>query len=124
YADLGYQPSSTRSGNIDKVIIQGLELAGRWQIADAWALRGNYTYTDSEQKSGSNKGRPLNNTAKHMLNTTLDWQATPDLNVFLSMEARSRRYRSYSTTLEKELYYEDYEVFHLGASYQVNKHVT
>ncbi|THF64728.1 TonB-dependent receptor [Pseudothauera nasutitermitis] len=122
YADLGYNPSSTRSGNIDKVVIQGVELAGRWQISNTWALRGNYTYTDSEQKSGANKGQPLTQSAKHMLNATLDWQILPSLDVFLTMEARSKRYRGQINN--KAAYYKDYEVFHLGASYQVSKNIT
>ncbi|ENO88623.1 TonB-dependent receptor domain-containing protein [Thauera linaloolentis] len=122
YADIGYNPGTNRATNIDKVVIQGVELAGRWQIADNWALRGNYTYTDSEQKSGAQKGLPLNYTAKHMFNTTLDWQALDNLNVFLTMEARSKRYRGLVDN--KVSHYKDYEVFHLGASLRVNEHVT
>ncbi|WP_341643483.1 TonB-dependent receptor domain-containing protein [Thauera sp. SDU_THAU2] len=121
YADLGYT-TSNKATNIDKVVIQGVELAGRWQISPTWALRGNYTYTDSEQKSGVNKGRPLNQTAKHMMNTTLDWQAMDKLNIFLTMEARSKRYRGVINN--KEAHYKDYEVFHLGASYHVTNNVT
>ncbi len=123
YADLGYSTSS-RTVNIDEVVIRGVELAGRWQMADAWALRGNYTYTDSEQKSGANKGRPLGNSAKHMLNTTLDWQALPNLNIFLTLESRSKRYRTFDTTLQKEVYWRSYNVLHLGGSLRVNKTVT
>ncbi|THF56871.1 TonB-dependent receptor domain-containing protein [Pseudothauera rhizosphaerae] len=124
YAGIGYNPSSTRATNIDEVVIQGVELAARWQITNTWALRGNYTYTDSEQKSGAEKGRPFGNSAKHMLNATLDWRALPNLDVFLTLESRSKRYRNYDTTLQKERYYKDYDVFHLGASYKVNEHVT
>lgn len=123
YSGLGYA-TSNKAVNIDRAEINGLELAGRWQILDALALRGNYTYTDSEQKSGSGKGQPLTNSAKHMLNTTLDWQATPDLSVFLTMEARARRYRDQDPVAKTARYYEDYEVFHLGASYRVNDNVT
>ena len=122
YADLGYGASATRSGNIDKVVIQGLELAGRLKLSDTWTLRGNYTYTDSEQKSGTNKGLPLNNTAKHMLNATVDWQAMPKLNLFLTMEARAKRYNRVIDG--KRIDYKDYEVFHLGASYEINKNFT
>ncbi|WP_197407993.1 TonB-dependent receptor domain-containing protein [Lampropedia cohaerens] len=121
YADLGYT-SSSRTTNIDKVVIQGLEVAGRWQITPQWMLRGNYTYTDSEQKSGAEKGRPMGNVAKHMLNTTLDWQAMDRLNVFLTMEARSKRYRGQIN--DRDAYYKDYEVFHLGASYALNDNFT
>ncbi len=121
YIDLGYD-SFSQVINVDKAVIQGIELAGRWQIADRWALRGNYTYTDSEQKSGADKGMPLTNSAKHMLNATLDWQARADLLVFLTMEARSERYRGQING--RAAHYEDYEVFHLGAVYQVNDNFT
>jgi len=42
--------------NIDEAVTQGLELAASWTFAPAWTLSANYTYTDSEQKSGDNKG--------------------------------------------------------------------
>jgi outer membrane receptor for ferrienterochelin and colicins len=122
YADLGYA-TSTKAVNIDEVVIQGAELAGRWQFLPNWALRGNYTYTDSEQESGDEKGLPLGNSAKHMLNTTLDWQARPDLNVFLTLESRSKRYRG-TDDAGNPRYYKDYDVLHLGASLEVNEHVT
>lgn len=121
YANLGYATSSI-STNIDSVVIKGVELAGRWQIADSWALRGNYTYTDSEQRSGANKGRPLGNSAKHMFNATLDWRPLPDLDVFLTMEARSKRYRGQINN--QAAYFKDYEIFHLGATYRVSRNIT
>ncbi|UNK41716.1 TonB-dependent receptor [Luteimonas sp. S4-F44] len=123
YADLGYS-NSTKTVNIDEVVVQGAELAGRWQISDAFGVRANYTFTDSEQKSGSNAGRPLGNSARHMANATLDWRATEAFTVFLTAEARSKRYRGFDTVLEQELYWKDYEVLHLGASYRVNETVT
>lgn len=123
YADLGYS-TSTRSTNIDKAVIQGLELAARWQMLKPLALRGNYTYTDSEQKSGAEQGLPLTNSAKHMLNTTLDWQSTPDLNVFLTLEAHSKRYRNQDPDTGAKRYYKAYQVWHLGTSYKLNESIT
>lgn len=123
YEDLGYTTSS-KTVNIDKVVISGLEAAGRWQIANQWAFRANYTYTDSEQESGANKGRPLGNSAKHMANATLDWNATDKLSVFLTSEFNSDRYRSWDTNAQKELYFKSYEVFHLGASFRASEAVT
>src|SRR5690606_34948483 len=100
----------------------GIEIAGRWQMAERWALRGNYTYTDSKQKSGEDKGMPLTQTAKHMLNATLDWQPRTDLNVYLTMEARTKRYRGKIN--DQAAYYKSYEIFHLGAVYQLTKNLT
>lgn len=122
YSDLGYT-SYRQKINVDEARIQGIEVAGRYQINARWAVRGNYTYTDSKQLSGADKGLPLTNSAKHMLNATVDWQALQQLNVFLTMEARSKRYRGTDADGNPR-YFKDYEVFHLGASYQVNKNLT
>ena len=119
YASLGYVNSS-RTVNIDEVAIQGVELAGKWQILDPLSLRANYTYTDSEQKSGENKGKPLGNTAKHMANATLDWKISDQINTFLTAEHRSSRYRGTHAVTGKDLNYKSYEVLHLGAAYKLN----
>jgi len=123
YADLGYT-TSNKTVNIDEVVINGAELAGRWQIVDSVGLRANYTYTDSEQKSGAQKGLPLGNSARHMANATLNWQATDKFNLLLTAEARSKRYRDLHVITGEELYYKDYRVFHLGASYRFNDAIT
>lgn len=123
YADLGYATSS-KTVNIDKVTIQGAELAGRWQATEQLAVRANYTYTDSEQKSGVNKGRPLGNSAKHMANLTLSWNATDTLNLFLTSEYRTKRYYGWDTINDKAQHYKAYNVFHLGASYEASESVT
>lgn len=123
YADLGYTIGN-KNVNIDKVVIRGAEVAGRWQIASAWSLRANYTYTDSEQKSGAEKGLPLGKTAKHMANATLDWRVSEKLNVFLTTEANSDRFNAWDAVNQKELYYKAYKVFHLGTSYTFNDYVS
>ncbi len=122
YLDLGYANSS-KTVNIDEAVVQGAEVAGRWKISEQFAFRANYTYTDSEQKSGSQKGRPLTNSAKHMANATLDWHATDRFSLFLTSEARSKRYRGVSSTGE-QLYFKDYTVLHLGASFEVTQWLT
>lgn len=123
YADIGYVTGSVPV-NIDEAVVQGAELAGRWQISDRFGFRANYTYTDSEQKSGASRGQPLGNSAKHMANATLDWAATDRFNVFLSAELRSKRYRGVDATTGEHLYWKDYEVFHLGASYKATDWLT
>lgn len=59
--------------NIDEATITGLELNGKWDISRDLALKGNYTYTDSEQKSGSNAGAPLALTPKQKANLRGEW---------------------------------------------------
>lgn len=123
YADLGYG-SSSRATNIDEVVIRGAEVAGRWQITDAIRLRGNYTFTDSEQKSGAEIGRPLGNSARHMANASLDWQVTDRLNLLLTGEARSKRYRGLHVITGEELFFKDYAVMNLGGSYELTNWLT
>ncbi len=123
YADLGYANSS-KTVNIDKVVIEGAEIAGRYMIFDRLGLRANYTYTDSEQKSGAEAGLPLTNTAKHMANATLDWTITDKFSTQLSSELRSKRYRGVSSVTGEQLFYKDYVVYNLGAQYRLNDAVT
>ncbi|PWK76243.1 TonB-dependent receptor [Aminobacter sp. AP02] len=59
--------------NIDDAIIQGLELTASWEATDALSIRGSYTYTHSEQQTGTFAGFPLARTPKHMANVRLDW---------------------------------------------------
>lgn len=127
--------------NVDEAVTQGLELAGSWQFAPAWTLSANYTYTDSEQKSGDNKGEPLTNTPEHLANAKLNWQTTDRLNLWLKSEYRGERARftskyenlansngSRSTnqsiydTLGKNT--KAYTLFHLGGSFQASENVT
>ena len=124
FAAIGYGPSATRSVNIDKVVIQGAEVAGSWQFNDAWSLRANYTYTDSEQRSGAEQGLPLGDSARHMANASLGWQVNDRVNLFLSSETRSKRFEGVSAISGQPLYYRDYTVLHLGGSYAVNDFVT
>ena len=123
YDQLGYDTYSQKI-NIDEVDIQGVELAGRYAISLDWSLYANYTWTDSEQKSGSEQGLPLTNTAEHMANINLEWAATEQLNVYLQGEVRSDRYRGYDAVFERERYFEDYAILNLGARWHLNDNVT
>ncbi len=120
YGLLGYT-TYAQNINIDEVRIQGVELAGRWGISEAWSLRANYTFTDSEQLSGPDEGLPLTDTARHMANATLAWQATGRFGMQLVSETRSRRYRDVIDGVRRD--YQDYTVLHLGAQYRFSDNV-
>lgn len=122
YDQLGYQTYSQKI-NIDEVDIQGVEVAGHYQISQNWSARANYTWTDSEQMSGPQAGLPLTNTAEHMANMRISWAARDNLNLYLQGEVRSDRYRGYDSTIDQELYYENYSLLNLGASYDLNEMV-
>lgn len=80
---------STRE-NIDKANMKGVEATFGWQIDPNLRLNANYTLTDTEQKSGLNKGKPLNKMPKHMFNTTIDWQATDTVGMWSRVNLRSK----------------------------------
>lgn len=124
FGQIGYTPAATRVVNIDKVVIQGVEVAGSWQFNDAWSLRANYTYTDSEQRSGELKGQPLSDSARHMANASLNWKLSERLHLSLSSETRAKRFEDVSAITGEPLYYHDYTVLHLGGSYALNDFVT
>jgi outer membrane receptor for ferrienterochelin and colicins len=127
WAELGYT-TFAQDINVDEVITQGFELGARYAITPAWIIRGNYTYTDSEQKSGAEEGLPLVNTPKNMINATLSWQATDRLSLSLVAEIRDERYRdSVVDPVTDELderYFKSYELFHLGARFKASESVT
>ena len=108
--------------NIDEARVTGLEVAGRYQIAAPWAIRANYTFTDSEQLTGAQAGRPLTNTARHMANATLEWKPTERFSAQLVAEARSERYRGVDAN-GNHLYFKDYEVLHLGGQYRFSDNI-
>lgn len=133
--------SCSQKINIDDAVSKGFELAGKWQFIDDWSIKANYTYTQSEQKSGADKGAQLTNTPKHVANTSLNWQTTNALGLWLKAEYRGKRARftskyanlanangSYSTsqsihdTLGKNL--KAYTLFHLGGSYKATDALT
>lgn len=117
-----------QSINVDEAVTQGFEFSSRYRISNAWSLLTNYTYTDSEQKSGASAGLPLSNTPRHMVNARLRWDVSKRFSLWLNGEHRSGRYRpeDTATSRAKATYgdYRSYEVFHLGASYKVNERLT
>lgn len=82
--------------NVDKATMRGVESTFGWELVQDLNLTANYTFTESEQKSGQFSGKPLNKMPKHMFNSTLDWQATPDVGVWsrLNFRGKSSEYLS------------------------------
>ncbi|WP_027965876.1 TonB-dependent receptor domain-containing protein [Halomonas halocynthiae] len=114
------------SQNIDKAVTQGIELNASIDLTPSWQLSGNYTYTDSEQKSGQQKGEPLTDTPEHAANATLRWQTTDKLSTWLSAEYRSERYRNRERSRGAPSFadlgnFKSYSLFHLGGSYAVSE---
>lgn len=86
--------------NVPEAVMQGVELAGRWEIDDSFTLSGNWTFVDSKMKTGdiSIYGFPLGQadglaavaTPRHVANLRLDWQARDDLSTYLRVNYRGK----------------------------------
>jgi outer membrane receptor for ferrienterochelin and colicins len=131
--DLGPQwtrsPTFGQSVNIDKAVTRGAEIAATLPLLRNLILDTNYTYTESEQKSGESAGKPLTNTPKHMLNARLNWDASDRVSLYLRGEYRSKRYRSITVgstqTISDQLGdYRGYSLVHLGGRFQVSPSVS
>ncbi|UDL06267.1 TonB-dependent receptor domain-containing protein [Marinobacter sp. CA1] len=67
--------------NVEEAELKGVELTLGYRLGAVQAS-ANYTFADSEQKTGANAGIALNNQPRHRANLGLDWQATAALNVW------------------------------------------
>ncbi|WP_019383923.1 ligand-gated channel protein [Acinetobacter venetianus] len=76
--------------NVDKASMRGAEVTFGWQALPNVNVSANYTFTDTEQKSGINKGKPLNEMPKHMFNTTADWEINDQFSSWGRVNYRSK----------------------------------
>ncbi|NQE61713.1 TonB-dependent receptor domain-containing protein [Caulobacter sp. RHG1] len=125
--DVGFFPGSATFGqtvNIDEAVTRGVEAAARFRFLEDWTLGLNYTYTDSEQKSGTQSGQKLTDTPEHMVNGNLRWRVTDKLNAWVRGEYRSERFRGVGAAYDALGDYKAYSLFHLGGAYQISDKIT
>ena len=108
--------------NVDKANMRGVESTFGWKITQDVNWTANYTYTESEQKSGQFSGQPLNKMPKHMFNTTLDWQATQDVGLWsrLNFRGKTSEYLSRTSMSQGTPSYTQVDV---GLRYNANKNL-
>ncbi|WP_095092713.1 TonB-dependent receptor domain-containing protein [Pseudomonas sp. Irchel 3A5] len=106
--------------NVDKAVIQGAELNGRWDITSALALKANYTYTDSEQKSGANAGAPLALTPEHKANVRTDWTLSDKTQLWAAVNYYGEEYGNTITDESSP----GYTTADFGGSYELTKNVS
>lgn len=109
----------SQSINIDEARTRGVEVATRFAFTSTLSLTANYTYTETEQLSGTEKGMPLIGIPKHMFNGNLRWRVGDKASLWARAEVRSSRYRGNNVQQTALGDFRGYEVFHLGGSYQV-----
>ena len=120
--NLGEFPRAENFGqtiNVDEAVTRGIEAAARFQFGPAITLGLNYTYTESEQKSGAEQGQPLVNTPKHMVNGNVRWKVSDAFSAWVRGEYRSKRYRGAGAAQTALGSFRAYEQFHIGGNYQL-----
>lgn len=128
------QENFAQSINVDSAMSQGAELSARWLFAPRWSVSGNYTYTNTEQKSGVDHGMPITPQPRNIVNTSLDWDATARLQVWLRSEhfdSRPRFPNRYENLTPADRAAVDglgrlkgYNQFRLGGTYRIGSNVT
>jgi len=76
--------------NVEKAFLRGVETSVSRDFNAQWHVSSNYTWTKTEQTEGENKGAPLNNQPRHMLNASVDWMPTIALKVWARSNWRSK----------------------------------
>ena len=117
-----------QSINVDEAVTRGVEGAVRFNAGDRWTVMSNYTYTDSEQRSGAQAGQPLVNTPRHMFNANVRFAATERIGSWLRVEARGSRTRGTSAAAQAARAalgdFKPYGLVHLGGSYTLTRRIT
>ncbi|WP_421261663.1 ligand-gated channel protein [Aeromonas jandaei] len=108
--------------NVDKANMRGVESMMDWAINDKWSVSGSYTFTQSEQKSGPLAGNALNQMPRHMVNGSVDWQTTEDLNLWSRVNFRGET-SEYLSRVKMAEGTPSYTFFDMGLVYKANKHL-
>lgn len=119
--------------NLDEAESKGVEVSLAYDIIPEWNIKAAYTYTKTEITKGTGKGNYLNNVPKNAFNTTSTWHINSDFDLWLQHEYKSSRIRSESTPAagtDSATEYnltgnklKGYNLFNLGASYQVTDNI-
>lgn len=100
--------------NVSSAELQGLEVSTGYRNEDI-KINLNYTLSDSEQKSGSSVGEPLNNLPKHMVNLGLDYYINKDISSWMKIKYKGK-------TIDDTNERPDYTLVDTGINYKFTKY--
>lgn len=103
--------------NVDTAELKGVEWTLDWRVIDGLRYRHSYTYSHTEQTSGDNEGRPLNDIPKHMFNASLDWDLNDMIRAWGQLNYRGRtsgRSTNSSGSQTNGFTYAPYTFYNLG----------
>lgn len=98
--------------NINKALIQGIELGGRLILTDTLNLHGSYTFTDTEDKS---TGLQLSDRPDQNISAQLNWQPTEQLTTFVRASYVGKQ------LVNGDLHEDGYTLVDLGLNYNLNE---
>ncbi|WP_249729099.1 ligand-gated channel protein [Acidovorax sp. CCYZU-2555] len=114
----------TTNVNVDKAITRGIEATLGTKLTQNLGLTSSYTFTTSEQKSGQYAGQPLNQLPRHLLNVSLDWNPTGQINGWTKVSYRGKESDSSGEASSGSFNQKSYAMLDLGGSYKYSKTVT
>lgn len=106
--------------NLDKAVIRGLELNGSWQVLVNLAIKGNFTYLDSEQKSGAEKGAPLAMTPERKASLRAEWAINDRAEAWVASNYYGKEYQATLSGATAPAY----TTADVGGSYRVTQSLT
>ncbi|TBU71726.1 TonB-dependent receptor domain-containing protein [Phytopseudomonas daroniae] len=114
--------------NVDEAELKGIEFTLDYLILDNLKYRHSYTYTSTEQKTGTYAGEPLNDVAKHMFNVSLDWDATDKLLLWTQLNYRGETSGRWQTGTSGSgtngIKYPSYTFVDIGVAYKATRDLT
>ncbi len=112
-----HQYGYTTYENVDSARLKGVEWTVDWTVVRHLRYRHSYTYSQTEQTSGTNKGKPLNDIPEHMFNASLDWKASRAFNLWGQLNYRGKtsgRTTNASGSATNDFRYPPYTFYNLG----------
>ncbi|WP_290570519.1 ligand-gated channel protein [Idiomarina sp.] len=103
--------------NVDEAVTQGVELSASHKFTRRWKLSGNYTYTDSEQKTGEYAGSPLNQLPKHLIQLSMDYAWNKQTNSWIRVHYRGEESQPVTGPSQDSLIAPSYTLTDLGVNY-------
>lgn len=109
--------------NVDEAITQGFEVTADHRISAQLNVSAQYTFTESEQKTGEYAGSPLTQLPRHQVNASLNWQPTQQLNSWVRLNHRGRESQPTTGPSSSSLIAPSYTFVDLGGGYRLNDSV-
>ncbi|WP_261842709.1 TonB-dependent receptor plug domain-containing protein [Aliamphritea ceti] len=85
--------------NVNEAEIRGLEASAGWKLSDTSKLTFNYTFLDTENKSGTDAGKELTKRPRHTANLKLNQQLPSiDSSLYMAVRSVSKQYTNTTNT--------------------------